>query len=63
MLELSVRSDPMVVETQSFLITSVQSRSRKREAEICRDDEEFHAFMNLELDPVERQRIDALHAA
>ena len=53
----------MVVETQSFLITSVQSRSRKREAEICRDDEEFHAFMNLELDPVERQRIDALHAA
>lgn len=32
------------------------------QAELCCDDEEFQKFMNLELDPEERQRIDALHA-
>jgi len=37
------------------------SQSKKREAETQRDEEEFQAFMALELDPEERRRIDAMH--
>jgi len=37
------------------------SRSKKREAETQRDEEEFQAFMALELDPEERLRIDTMH--
>jgi len=62
MLELSVCSD-LVVATQTCLIVSIQSCSRKREAEIRQDDEEFSRFMSLELDPDEHQRIDALPTA
>ena len=49
--------------THTFLIASVHRRSRKRQAEIYRDDEEFQIFMSLELDPEERQRINALYVA
>jgi len=62
MLELPVCCD-LVLGTHTFMTTSVKRRSRKRQAEIRRDDEEFQIFMNLELDPEERQRINALGAA
>lgn len=62
MLELLVCCD-LVLGTQTFLIASVHRRSRKRQAEIYRNDEEFQIFMSLELDPEERQWINALYAA
>jgi len=39
----------------------IDSLTKKRETEKQCDEEEFQAFMNLELDPEERQRIDAMH--
>jgi len=45
-----------------YLLQLLARLAKKREAAVSRDEEEYQAFMSLELEPEERLRIDALLA-
>jgi len=58
---LAIPVGSLQLKEHIFVDILIDSLTKKREAEKQCDKEEFQAFMNLELDPEERQRIDTMH--